>query len=370
MFKKMASLVLAATMMVSAAAITASAAETDQDAAAANDQSSAVAADQSSAVGADALSSVSAGDSFKFDVNSAGWSTAKIIYCHIYRVDGTGTWPAWQAKAEKCTFDTSTKIATYNIETGKKKGFDMSIPATNSCAIIFSSDTGMETYPIIVNSSCFGDTVYAPDKTRMYENNLDSEKKSVAVQWKNHNLSAAKTITSTGKIQGDSFAEGTNDVTIMADFMITYYAQPKQLAMVQGLINKLNVSPAKVMEAVAVKETAGVKAGSKKQADADKEMAAITKKLGSCTDPTTGKKVDKKDLNNAKNKGTSEAKAGKSAADVSSSTSTGSSPTSSGSSSGSSSVKSGQETTIFFVFGGLMLAAAGVMFIARKKREE
>ena len=38
--------------------------------------------------------------------------------------------------------------------------------------------------------------------------------------------------------------------------------------------------------------------------------------------------------------------------------------------SGSSSVKSGQETTVLFVLGGVMLAAAGVLFLSRKKREE
>lgn len=212
---------------------------------------------------------------FNFDVNSCGWSTAKFIYCHIYRVDGTGSWPLWQSKAEKCTYDTSTKIATYDLATAQKRDYEMNIPATNSCAIIFSSDTGMETYPIFVNSSCNGDTVYAPDKTKYYENGFDVEKRAQMVKWKNHDLGAPKTITSTGKIQGESFAEGDSNVTVMADYMIAYYQQKRQMSFVGSLLSSLNIGPEETMEAVAAKEFAAVRAGNKKQAEAESEINAI-----------------------------------------------------------------------------------------------
>lgn len=75
MFKKIAGLFLAAAVMCSSAAITASAAEAEDDAAvAAADQSGEVSADGSSEVSADASSEVEAGNVVKFDVKKSGWN--------------------------------------------------------------------------------------------------------------------------------------------------------------------------------------------------------------------------------------------------------------------------------------------------------
>ena len=116
MFKKIAGLFLAAAVMCSSAAITASAAEAEDDAAvAAADQSGEVSADGSSEVSADASSEVEAGNVVKFDVKKSGWNNVKTVFCHIWRADGSGDWPAWQSKKEKCKYDASTGIATYDL---------------------------------------------------------------------------------------------------------------------------------------------------------------------------------------------------------------------------------------------------------------
>lgn len=387
MFKKIASFALAATMVVGSAAITASAAETDTDAAAAADQSAAVAADDSSAVGADASSSTGSGQVFNFDVNSAGWNNVKTVFCHIYRADGTGTWTSWQSKAEKCSYDTSTGIATYDIKTGMSKAPDLgTLGAKNEWCIMFSANTGMETYPLLLNTSCYGDTAYAPDKNKKLENNVDDAKSSVEIRWKkNSSLTAAKTITSTAKIQGSSFAEGETNETILASYLISYYNDAAKLKKVQGLVNTLNVSPVAVMTVASAKVESSVKSGATKAADGAKQISAIKKTLTGLTDPTTGKKTDDSAINGATDAGKQAADNGTSidkvaqqaASDGSSSGSKSSSNSSNSSSSGSSSsgsgsstVSSGQEETIFFVFGGLMLAAAGVMFLCRRKRED
>ena len=139
----------------------------------------------------------------------------------------------------------------------------------------------------------------------------------------------------------------------MATYLIAYYADDAKLALTQDLINKLNISPVDVMGAVTDKLNA---TGNEEK---DKIAPAVEKVLSNCTDPTKGgEKVDKGQLSDAKNNGGSKSNGS------SNSSNNGST------SKGSSSVKSGQETTIFFVFGGLMIAAAGVMFLSRKKREE
>ena len=102
MFKKVMSLALASTLVLSAGAFAASAAEAE-DAVAANDES-AVAADDSSAVAAGDESQVGAGTKIYFDVKSAGWKNFEKIYCHVWRADGTGKWPSWQTKKELTIF--------------------------------------------------------------------------------------------------------------------------------------------------------------------------------------------------------------------------------------------------------------------------
>ena len=103
MFKKIAGLFLAAAVMCSSAAITASAAEAEDDAAvAAADQSGEVSADGSSDVSADASSEVEAGNVIKFDVKKSGWNNVKTVFCHTWKVDGE--LPVWQSKSEKCNY--------------------------------------------------------------------------------------------------------------------------------------------------------------------------------------------------------------------------------------------------------------------------
>ena len=353
MFKKIASLAIAATMMVGTAAITASAAEVESDAVGAED-SAVVSADNSSEVGADAGSeAVGAGNVVKFDAKKSGWNldTNKKFFCHIWKADGSKTsqgndWPAWQAKAELCTFDKNTGIATYDLS---KADPGISSSDGSVYCVIFSSNTGMQTYNTIMSGACIGDTLYCSGE--QIENPEDDAKKAAVAVWENNpTCGPERKITSTGNIVGTAFPEGESDVTLLANYLMQYYDDPAKTDLTQNLLDTLKISPTDVIAVV-----------KKRAAGEDKKINAIVDILSKCTDPTTGKKVDKETLEKTQ--------AGASGASSTGSGSNGGS-TGSGSSSGSSSVKSGVEKTIFYVFGGLMLAAAGVAFLARKKREE
>ena len=153
MFKKIASLAIAATMMVGTAAVTASAAEVEADTVGAED-SAVVSADNSSEVGADTASdTVGAGNVVKFDAKKSGWNldTNKKFYCHIWKSDGSGTWPEWQTKAELCTFDKETGIATYDLSKTKNT---ISPSDGKVYCVIFSSNTNMQTYNAIMSGAC------------------------------------------------------------------------------------------------------------------------------------------------------------------------------------------------------------------------
>lgn len=349
MFKKIAGLFLAAAVMCSSAAITASAAEAEDDAAvAAADQSGEVSADGSSEVSADASSEVEAGNVVKFDVKKSGWNNVKSVFCHIWKADGSGDWPAWQSKKEKCKYDSSTGIATYDLS---KTGNTISKSDGRVYCVIFSANTGMQSYNAIMSGKCIGDTLYCTGN--QLENPEDSEKKANEAKWENNSdCGPEKKITSTGNVIGSAFPEGESDVTLLATYLVAYYNDDAKTSLTQKLLDELKVSPVDVMGAVTDRLNAT------NNEDKDKIAPAVEKILAGCTDPTTGKKAGAKAAGGSSSNGSS-----------SSSSNGGSSSSGSGSSS-TGAVKSGVETTIVFVMAGLMVSAAGVMFLARKKKED
>lgn len=361
MFKKIAGLFLAAAVMCSSAAITASAAEAEDDAAvAAADQSGEVSADGSSEVSADASSEVEAGNVVKFDVKKSGWNNVKSVFCHIWKADGSGDWPAWQSKKEKCKYDSSTGIATYDLS---MTGNTISKSDGRVYCVVFSANTGMQSYNAIMSGKCIGDTLYCTGN--QLENPEDSEKKANEAKWENNSdCGPEKKITSTGNIIGSAFPEGESDATLLATYLVAYYNDEAKTSFTQKLLDELKVSPTQVMGAVTDRLNAT------NNPDKDKIAPAVEKILSGCTDPTTGKKPDKDELDNAKKSG-AKATGGSSSNNGSSSSSSNGGSSSSGSGSSSTgAVKSGVETTIVFVMAGLMVSAAGVMFLARKKKED
>lgn len=344
MFKKIASLVIAATMLSSTAAFAVSAAEAD-DSSVAADSSSEVGADSSSEVGADSSDSTGAEKNvISFDVKKSGWGNVKNMFCHIWRPDGTGEAHSWQSKKEKCTYDAATGIATYDLS---KTNFDISKSDGREYCVIFSANTGMQTYNTIMSGSCIGDTMYCSGE--QIENPEDSEKKAAVAVWMNNpDCGPEKKVTSTGNIVGSAYPDGESDITLVATYLIQYYNEPAKTDLAQDVINKLKVSPVDVM--AEVKKRVGAD-------DPDGKIPAVEKVLTNCTDPTKGnEKVDKDALSNVE-------AAGPNNNTNKNNTNNSSNPT------GSNSVSSGQETTVLFVLGSVMLAAAGVLFLSRKKNE-
>lgn len=370
MFKKVMSLALASTLVLSAGAFAASAAEAE-DAVAANDES-AVAADDSSAVAAGDESQVGAGTKIYFDVKSAGWKNFSKIYCHIWRADGTGKWPSWQTKKEVCKKE-SDDLYSYDItKAGKENAEEIqNAGSKNLYCVIFSADTQVQICNTIMNGNCIGDTLYVTGNK--IENPKDSQKMDIEAAWKNHpECGPQKVITSTSKIVGTALADGTTDVTLLADYLLDYVsdegvADTSKTDKTQDLINQLKVSPVAVMSNVNFKLEGFVKEETMTQDVANKKKATIEGILGNCTDPTKGgEKVNKDEIKNAEAKNDAADTSGSSNGGSSSNGSS-SNGSSNGSSSGSNSVQSGQETTIFFVFAGVMVAAAGVFFLVRRR---
>lgn len=369
MFKKVMSLALASTLVLSVGAFAASAAEAE-DAVAANDES-AVAADDSSAVAAGDESQVGAGTKIYFDVKSAGWKNFSKIYCHIWRADGTGKWPSWQTKKEVCKKE-SDDLYSYDItKTGNAEEIQ-NAGSKNLYCVIFSADTQVQIYNTIMNGNCIGDTVYVTGNK--IENPKDSSKTDTEAAWKNHpECGPQKVITSTSKIVGTALADGTTDVTLLADYLLDYVsddgtADTSKTDKTQDLINQLNISPLTVMSNVNYKLEGFVKEETMTQDVANKKQATIKGILGKCTDPTKGgEKVNQDDINDAGSSNDADKSNGSEKGSEKGGSPSGDPSSNGGPSSGSNSVQSGQETTIFFVFAGVMVAAAGVFFLVRRR---
>jgi len=194
----------------------------------------------------DKTSEVGAGNNIYFNVKKSGWSNVKTVYCHIWRADGTGDWPDWQTKKEKCKYDSSTGIATYDLS---KTGHNIKKSDGKLYCVIFSANTGMQTYNVIMSGNCIGDTLYCTGN--LLENPEDSEKRANEAVWaKTKDCGPEKKITSSGNVIGTTLSEGDTDASMLACFLVAYYDWPEKMDKVPALVKELNLSTSDVMKVV------------------------------------------------------------------------------------------------------------------------
>lgn len=205
MSKKIVSIVLVLLLLFTMTAVVASAEQVELD-----EQG----AEAVATVGADASDASTGANVIKFDANSAGWKNFKTVYAHIWACDGTGDWPSWQSKKEKCDYDESTGIASYDVSKAGEVG------SGANWAVIFSNENGMQTFNLLFGSECFGDTAKC-DGTE-YENPTDSTKKAQAAVWSNQDktkFGPCLTITSIGNVVGTCCPGNTSRYKLMVDFL-------------------------------------------------------------------------------------------------------------------------------------------------------
>lgn len=349
MFKKIASIILAAVMVGSTAVVAASAAEADEAVAAADDSAvaaaddSAVAAADDSAVAAGDDSTVGAGNKIYFEVNPDLWKNFRTVTLYLYPHGGDAliTWGSKKGNMKdeggnKWSFDFDAK--DIEIESGKQYG------------MIFTGDWGVQTCDIIWDSSVMGDTAYCTGD--QVENNVDSNKKSYYVKWKNADASKYAPpvcITSIGNIIGEALWSGTTYYDMLVNFIKSDGSD--------GLSNALKYNGKNAQQTLDdIAKQWGLSQDDIEKAikEAGKEGQVDWKKSSSSASESSGS-----GSGSSSNSGSS-----------SSSSSGSSSSSSSSKTSGTGSVTSGEGDTLIFLFGGIMLAAAGVVFLARKRRED
>ncbi len=367
MVKRIIAIAIAALLVFSMAAIAVSAAEVTD---------SKVGADSNNSAGADTSSSASgAGNSIKFDASK--WSNYSIIYCHIWERGGDSFFP-WQSKKEVCKkvdgniyeYDLSVLDNSTTVEGGLQSGKDY--------CIIFSANTGVQTYDTTFAKACVGDT--AKVTGNKIENPVDSEKEAFEAVWTTNSSSYGPhlAISSIGNIIGSKLCPNEKGEEVIGDWIPTYYKSPNVDAVAAlakaypkfGITSSDQIST--IFGYVESKET-GEDENAILKCLTEAFAKAYPAKADEVKDTSKIKKAAaEKEKTIKSNGGSTSAVSNSSSSSGSSSSGSSSAGTSSGSSSynGSGSGSDGQEDTILFILAGVMLVAGGAIFMSRKKREE
>ena len=302
--------------------------------------------------------------------DASGWKNVTMIYCHIWKRGGDAFFGG-QSKKESCkkvngntwSYDLANLDASTTMNGGLKSGEDY--------CIIFSAQTGKQTHDATFGKACIGDTLKLTGK--QIENAVDSEKKADEAVWSKNSSSYGPhlTFTSIGNIVGSKLCPNENGVEVLGDWLPTYYKSnyiKDKVATVANALPKLKITSAKQIQDVYAYII------SKKTGEDEKEMKSILEKAFAKAYPAkkSEAKIDEKAAKDEANKISSNGGhvSSSSSASSSSSSSSGSSYSGSSSSNSSGSGSDGEEDTILFILLGVMLAAAGVIYVTRRKRTE
>ena len=252
-----------------------------------------------------AFTASAADQTIYFEVPST-WNNFSKIFCHIWVYNGDPL-ANWQSKKEVCKLEADGR---YSYDISKVGG----LSAGETYCVIFSADTGVQTYDTFMGTSCLGDTVYC-DGT-LYETPMDSSKTALGAFWKNQSRSAygpVMCVTSIGNLVGTCLAPGETAEGLFNTFLTdnlenarTYSGKQDQ-QIIDDMANALGLSQKKVDELI---KASGVTVDWKME---ESKAPEVDKPLNPNTTAT------------------------------------------------------GQETTVVVIAIAMMVAAAGVIFFARKK---
>ncbi|MDO5124588.1 MAG: LPXTG cell wall anchor domain-containing protein [Eubacteriales bacterium] len=257
-------------------------------------------------MGAIAFTASAASQTIYFEVPS-NWNNYTNIFCHVWVYNGDAL-ANWQSKKEKCTLESDGR---YSYDLSKVGGIDSS----STYCVIFSADTGVQTYDTFMGTPCIGDTLYCDGTT--YENPVDSSKTALAAFWRNQSRSAygpVMCVSSIGNLVGTCLAPGETAEGLFNTFLTanlesarTYSGKTDQ-QIIDDMATSLGLSQKQVDELI---KASGI---------------SVDWKMEESKAPEQSKPI--------------------------------STP---------AATSTGQETTIVFVALGVMIAAAGVILFARKR---
>ncbi|MGN1139374.1 MAG: hypothetical protein ACI4RM_07980 [Ruminococcus sp.] len=349
MLKRILAIAISVVLVMSMAVVAVSAADTD---------SASAGAEVSNSAGADTSNSgTGAGKLIYFDASK--WNNVSLIYCHIWERGGDAFY-SWQSKAEGCTkVDGKPNIWAYDLsKLDSSTTVTGGLQAGKDYCIIFSANTGVQTFDQTFGTACIGDTARVTGK--MIENAVDSEKEAYESVWKTNSAKYGPhlALSSTGKLIGSVLCPNERGEEVIGDWLPNYcnhditYGVDVVKCLKDALL-RFNVKDIEGVYAyILSKETQPTEADKKKMLGQlqDAYKLAYPGESGGKIDPTEAESRAKEIEDNP------------------------GVPISGGNSGGSSnnsgSGSDGQADTILIILGTVMVLAIGTMIFARKKREE
>lgn len=164
------------------------------------------------------------------------WSNVKAAYCHVFSSYGNWLYD-WQTQYEKMTNE-GGNLWSYEIPEGS---YDL---------VIFSVDTGAQTYELVLTDENIGDTAISDFKV-MLENPIDSNMTGPKTTWKSGVNGAHLTITSIGNIVGDVLCPTESGPDAVADFIEIYLPiQPEYVTseVLKKAMNKFGTNQAEIVD--------------------------------------------------------------------------------------------------------------------------
>lgn len=144
-----------------------------------------------------------------FDATSAGWNNASRVLFYICDVSGEELY-AWGSKKLSGT-EGAYGIWSFDAES-------IGVEPGKQYYVIFNNyDTGAETYPLLFDTTCYGDTAKCTGS--MIENPYDSNKSAMETRWQGSSLGPMLQITSLGNLVGDTVPANTTKYKMMVHFL-------------------------------------------------------------------------------------------------------------------------------------------------------
>lgn len=164
------------------------------------------------------------------------WKEAKAAYCHVFGSDGSWLYD-WQTTDELMTNE-GGNLWSYEIPAGP---YDL---------VIFSINTGAQTYKLVLTDENIGDTAIT-DTSVMIENPIDENKTAAKTRWKSGINGPHLAMTSSGEVVGEVLCPTESGANIVATFIEWYLPVSPDFVTAEMLSNamrKLNTTPAEVVE--------------------------------------------------------------------------------------------------------------------------
>ena len=164
------------------------------------------------------------------------WKEAKAAYCHVFGSDGSWLYD-WQTADELMTNE-GGNLWSYEIPAGP---YDL---------VIFSIDTGAQTYELVLTDENIGDTAIT-DTSVMIENPIDENKTAAKTSWKSGINGPHLAMTSSGEVVGEVLCpteSGANIVATVIEWYLPISPDFVTAEMLSNAMKKLNTTPAEVVE--------------------------------------------------------------------------------------------------------------------------